>query len=150
MPCTAKTTCKRGGERENTYSVIRDVVPRGHSEHGSATLASLSWDVAALSLIQSWETDRHVEGQSEGRMEEDLERKLLCWGVAEREGCVCSLLHAGVLPSTGVMKAQHRSELSCLNHKSLSYCSSENKYRSRTLPFAVSWVFVIVHEHVWL
>lgn len=47
MPCMAKTTCKRG--RQNTYSVIRVVVPRGHFEHASAILASLSWDVAAFS-----------------------------------------------------------------------------------------------------
>lgn len=53
------------------------------------------------------------------------------------------------LSSTGVMKAQHGSELSCLYHKSLSYCSSEEKYRSRTLLFVISWIFVIVHEHVW-
>lgn len=99
MPCKAKTTCNRG--RENTYSVIRGVVPRGHFEHVSAILASLSWDVAAISLIQSWETDRHVEGQSEGRMKEDVERKLQCWeGSADRGGCVCSLLRAWVLPST--------------------------------------------------
>lgn len=46
MPCRAKTTCKKG--RENTYRVTRGVVPRGHSEHVSAILASLSWDMAAL------------------------------------------------------------------------------------------------------
>lgn len=99
MPRTAKTTCKRG--RENTYSVIRGVVPRGHFEHASAILASLSWDVAALSWVQSWESDRHVEGQCEGRMKEDLERKLLCWeGFADRGGRVCSLLHAWALSFT--------------------------------------------------
>lgn len=39
---------------------------------------SLSRDMAAIYLIQSCEADEHVEGQSEERIEEDLERKLAC------------------------------------------------------------------------
>lgn len=102
LPHKAKTTHRRG--RESTYSVIRGVVPRGHFEHVSAISASLSWDVAALSLIQSWETDRPAEGECEGRMKEDLEQKLLCWeGIADRGGCVCSASVFHEL-STGVMK----------------------------------------------
>lgn len=106
--------------------------------------------MATLSLIQSWETDRHVEGQSEGRMKEDLERKLLCWeGFADRGGCACSLLHAWVLPSMGFHwnnESQHGFELSCLNLKSLlQRKSTEAEHYLLLMP----WVFMIVHEYVW-
>lgn len=75
-------------------------MPRGHFEHVSVILASLSWDVAAIYLIQSCEADRHVEGQSEEGTNEDLGRKLVCGkGTADRGGCMRSLLRAWVSSS---------------------------------------------------
>ena len=75
-------------------------MPRGHFEHVSVILASLSWDMAAIYLIRSCEADGHVEGQPEERTKEDLEQKLTCWeGIAGRGGCVRSLLYAWVLSS---------------------------------------------------
>lgn len=75
-------------------------MPRGHFEHVSVILASLSWDVAAIYLIQPCEADGHVEGQPEERMKEDLERKLACWGrIADRGGHVSSPLRTHVSSS---------------------------------------------------
>lgn len=76
-------------------------------------------------------------------MKEDLEQEDPCAGrglLTDEAVCAHCCVHGLCLPraSTEVMRAQHGSQLSCLNHKSLSYCSSEKKYRSRTLPFVIS------------
>lgn len=86
-------------------------MPRGHFECVSVILASLSWDMAAIYLIQSCKADGHVEGQSEERLKEDLERKLVCWvGISDRSPCVLAAACMGsvfhVLPLKNESPAQ--------------------------------------------
>lgn len=69
-------------------------------KHVSVILASLSWDMAAIYLIQPCEADGHVEGQPEERMKEDLERNAACReGIADGGGRVRLPLRACVLSS---------------------------------------------------
>lgn len=137
MPHKAKTTCERA--RENICSVIGSIMPRGHFEHVSVILASLPWDVAAIYLIQSCEADRLDRGSVQGKDERGsgAETPVLRGMLAGDAVCARCCVHGFHLPrpSTWVMKAQRRSELSCLNHKSVSTAFQRKKYRSRALAF---------------
>lgn len=130
---------------ENACSVIRNIMSEGLFEHVSAILASFLWDMAAIYLTLSCGAAGRVAGQWQERVKEELEWKLVHWEIpSSAHQCVHFIFHALAKLPNG---SPARTWALLLESQDCFHCFS--KYRGRILLFVVSWVFMVVHKHVW-